>query len=191
MNLHVKVVSTAAFWPWLSRMACAFWEASILIDLVHRIYCLLYVKVTTFISLSPNLQSCSSGSSVFAFIDKHFCAVSILVCPWLTMGAKLSREDSWEETSSNQLDNQYGYPQSSYGQDSSSSPHQRHNLPQSSSYPPPPPQQQYYATSQEFGGRDNRKKLDRRYSRIADNYNSLGEVRKTRIFHSMSHIYLG
>ncbi|KAF8028954.1 hypothetical protein BT93_E1583 [Corymbia citriodora subsp. variegata] len=78
------------------------------------------------------------------------------------MGARNSRDGSWRESSPS-LDTQYGYSQSSYGQD----------VP---SYPPPPAQPAY---AQQYAGApagDNRRRLDRRYSRIADNYNSLDEV---------------
>lgn len=122
------------------------------------------------------------------------------------MGATLTREDSWGErenslyrSSSSVWDNNYGYSQYS-------SNYENVNHPRIPSYAPPPPsipsyattpssvpsyaspppvsQQPYYAP-QEFAGvqgRDNRKKFDRRYSRIADNYNSLEEVRRMSAF---------
>lgn len=75
------------------------------------------------------------------------------------MGAKGSREGSYSESSSS-WNPQYGYSQSPYGQDTQG-------------YTPQPAYAQEYA-----GGTsgDNRRRLDRRYSRIADNYNSLEEV---------------
>ncbi|MCD7453159.1 E3 ubiquitin-protein ligase rglg2 [Datura stramonium] len=97
------------------------------------------------------------------------------------MGGKSSREDSWRQTSSARSSwNQYDY-HSSYPQDSYSYSSQQQAVP---SYAPPPPQQNYppppqqnYA-SHDHGARPHapRPRLDRRYSRIADNYNSLDEV---------------
>lgn len=52
-------------------------------------------------------------------------------------------------------------------------------------------QRPHYA-AQEFAGvqgRDNRKKLDRRYSRIADNYRSLEEVRGMSAFSISDIVY--
>ncbi|XP_031383392.1 E3 ubiquitin-protein ligase RGLG2-like [Punica granatum] len=116
------------------------------------------------------------------------------------MGAKLTREDSWGDresssyrSSSSAWDNNYGYPQHSYNQENVNDPRIPSYAPPPPSIPsyapppsvpsyaPPPqaPQRSYQPPPQEFGGvrgRDNKKKLDRRYSRIADNYNSLEEV---------------
>lgn len=102
------------------------------------------------------------------------------------MGANLTRQDSWEDNSSRSgayswdNHNQYGYPQPSYGQENRASA----SSPQPAYQPQPTnvAQPYYYPTLQEFGrvqGRDNQQKFNRRYSRIADNYNSLGEVRMT------------
>ncbi|XP_016461429.2 E3 ubiquitin-protein ligase RGLG2 [Nicotiana tabacum] len=99
------------------------------------------------------------------------------------MGGKSSREDSWRQTSSTRSSwNQYNYPQtqSSYPQqDSYNYPPSHHHQqavpsyappPPQQSYPPPPPQQQNYPSHVP------KPRLDRRYSRIADNYSSLDEV---------------
>ncbi|PKI68370.1 hypothetical protein CRG98_011278, partial [Punica granatum] len=77
------------------------------------------------------------------------------------MGAKSSRERSFRQTSSSRSSSEYQHPPPSYGQ----------------SYPSQPsyaPQQQY--PTQQYSSGDNRKRLERRYSRIADDYNSLEEV---------------
>lgn len=80
------------------------------------------------------------------------------------MGARgsTSRDASLRESSS--WNQQYGYSQPPYGTDVHG-------------YPPPPAQPAYV---QEYAGGgpagDNRRRLDRRYSRIADDYNSLDEV---------------
>ncbi|KAK6798812.1 hypothetical protein RDI58_006515 [Solanum bulbocastanum] len=109
------------------------------------------------------------------------------------MGGKSSREDSWRQASSTRSSswNQYDYPQTAYPQDSYSY-SQQAAVP---SYAPPPPSQQNYPphpqqnyssqpqqnyASHEHESRPHahapRPRLDRRYSRIADNYNSLDEV---------------
>ncbi|KAL7232671.1 hypothetical protein ACSBR2_010643 [Camellia fascicularis] len=101
------------------------------------------------------------------------------------MGGKNSREGSWRQSSSirstsssrDQYEGsasspwgQYEYPQASYPQESQS------YAPQTA-YPAYPPQQ-YYSPPQNYGTRPHepQRKLDRRYSRIADNYNTLEEV---------------
>lgn len=108
----------------------------------------------------------------FSYIEgdeEGFCrwwTVCVLVDFWV-MGAKGSRDGSWRERSPS-WNPQYGYPQSSYGQDAQGYP------------PPPPPPQQQPPYVQEYASGptgDNRRRLDRRYSRIADNYHSLDEVR--------------
>lgn len=99
------------------------------------------------------------------------------------------REDSWRQsssipstTSSSWDQYQYppaGYSQDSYPQDSYSYP----SRPTVPAYGPTPPQHQYNhgSSSQNrgYGGQTHapQRKLDRRYSRIADDYNSLEEVR--------------
>lgn len=111
------------------------------------------------------------------------------------MGAKLSTEDSWGENSnsphrstSSPLDSRYEYEQPPlYRQESVSDPSpQMAYPPPQMAYPPPqmayPPSQQYYPPPQEHGygggqARNNRRRLDKRYSRIADSFNSLEEVR--------------
>ncbi|XP_004304674.1 PREDICTED: E3 ubiquitin-protein ligase RGLG2 [Fragaria vesca subsp. vesca] len=59
---------------------------------------------------------------------------------------------------------QYSYPPQDYGQESQGYAPQQQSYPSSQYSSPPPP---------DYGGK---RKLDRRYSRIADNYNSLEEV---------------
>ncbi|XP_030450600.2 E3 ubiquitin-protein ligase RGLG2-like [Syzygium oleosum] len=110
------------------------------------------------------------------------------------MGAKLSTEDSWGENSnsphrstSSPLDSRYEYAQPPlYRQESVSDPSpQMAYPPPQMAYPPPQmayrPSQQYYPPPQEHGygggqARNNRRRLDKRYSRIADSFNSLEEV---------------
>ncbi|KAA8548164.1 hypothetical protein F0562_004575 [Nyssa sinensis] len=88
------------------------------------------------------------------------------------MGGKNSRNRSWRQSSSLRSTsssswNQYEYPQPSYPQET-----QNYAQP----YPAYPPQQ-YYQPPQNVGlPHEPQRKLDRRYSRIADNYNSLEEV---------------
>lgn len=89
------------------------------------------------------------------------------------MGGRSSREASWRQDSSfrstsSSWDPQTGYLQSPYGQESQNYPPQ--------TYPPPQTYstQQYYPSSEEHSG--NTRKLDRRYSRIADDYKSLDQV---------------
>ncbi|KAJ7974684.1 E3 ubiquitin-protein ligase RGLG2-like [Quillaja saponaria] len=90
------------------------------------------------------------------------------------MGGGNSKEESSRQTSSlrSSSSSWSAYPQPPYGQETQS------HAPQQSHY-----SQQYYAGagSQAYGGQnemhaDGRKKLDRRYSRIADNYHSLEQV---------------
>ncbi|KAK9272334.1 hypothetical protein L1049_002705 [Liquidambar formosana] len=108
------------------------------------------------------------------------------------MGGKSSREGSWRQSSSVRSGSssswsQYGYPQSSYGQETQSYPEQSsYGQETQSSTPQPPvtvpypaPAQPYYTTPSQgysYQAANNNRKLDRRYSRIADNYNSLEEV---------------
>ncbi|GLT33182.1 hypothetical protein SLA2020_077910 [Shorea laevis] len=88
------------------------------------------------------------------------------------MGGSISREGSLRETSSfrspsSSWDSQIQYPQPTYGQESQDynyMPQQNDAPPQ---YYPPPPLQEHYG---------DRRRFDRRYSKIADNYNSLEEV---------------
>uniref|UniRef100_A0A9I9DPE0 RING-type domain-containing protein n=1 Tax=Cucumis melo TaxID=3656 RepID=A0A9I9DPE0_CUCME len=82
------------------------------------------------------------------------------------MGAKSSKEASPYRSTSSSSWGGGGYAQSSYGHETPS------YVPQQSY-----PSQQYYTSSQEcYGNVDNGRRLDRKYSRIADNYNSLEEV---------------
>ncbi|PSR87542.1 E3 ubiquitin-protein like [Actinidia chinensis var. chinensis] len=95
------------------------------------------------------------------------------------MGGGNSRDRSWRRSSSSNRATsstssswgQYEYPQSSYSQESQSS------APPQVAYPAYPPQQ-YHPPPQNYGGQPHepKRKLDRRYSRIADNYKSLEEV---------------
>ncbi|OVA17633.1 zinc finger protein [Macleaya cordata] len=101
------------------------------------------------------------------------------------MGAKTSRDISYHEppsfcssSSSSSWDRQHEYSQSPYVQ-------QDQNYPPQSNYETPPPQTYPYPPRQTSAcppldfcnrARVTQKKLDRRYSRIADNYNSLDEV---------------
>ncbi|KAI8017865.1 E3 ubiquitin-protein ligase RGLG2 [Camellia lanceoleosa] len=90
------------------------------------------------------------------------------------MGGRNSRDGSWHQSSpvrpSSSSTGPYEYNQPSYPQESQSCAPQM-------AYPAYPPQQ-YYAPPQNYGGRpqEPQRKLDRRYSRIADNYNSLEQV---------------
>ncbi|KAF5958826.1 hypothetical protein HYC85_006051 [Camellia sinensis] len=90
------------------------------------------------------------------------------------MGGRNSRDGSWHQSSpvrpSSSSTGPYEYNQPSYPQESQS------YAPQMA-YPAYPPQQ-YHAPPQNYGGRpqEPQRKLDRRYSRIADNYNSLEQV---------------
>ncbi|KAI4350610.1 hypothetical protein L6164_005055 [Bauhinia variegata] len=98
------------------------------------------------------------------------------------MGGKNSKEDSWRQDSSFRSASSSSwnsYPQSSYGHESQSQPpysSQPYYTPPPQNYGVPPPQNYYepYAGSGVAG--DGGKRLDRRYSRIVDNYNSLEEV---------------
>ncbi|XVF14005.1 hypothetical protein REPUB_Repub09cG0019300 [Reevesia pubescens] len=106
------------------------------------------------------------------------------------MGSSSSKEGSWRQnssfrSSSSSWDSLYGHPQASYGQESQSYAPQHSYASASSQYYPPsqqepqyyPPSQQepqYYPPSQDRGG--DKKMLQRRYSIIADNYNSLDQV---------------
>ncbi|XP_022775518.1 putative disease resistance protein RGA3 [Durio zibethinus] len=77
-----------------------------------------------------------------------------------------SREGRWRQNSSSG-DSHYGHPQLSYGQESQSYvPHHSYASPQ---YHPPSQQEpRYYPHSQDHGS--DKRTLDSRYSRIADNY---------------------
>ncbi|CAK9180435.1 unnamed protein product [Ilex paraguariensis] len=91
------------------------------------------------------------------------------------MGGRSSRENRWRQSSSfrstsSSSFNQYQYPQSLYPQENQNN-HPKQVYP---AYPP----QQYNPPPQNYGGRpqEPQRKLDRRYSRIADNYSSLEQV---------------
>lgn len=103
------------------------------------------------------------------------------------MGSSSSKRTSFRSASSSSRSNHGGYSQSDYGQEYQNYPPQQPSYP---SYAPPqqpypsyaPPQQyqsheppqQNYSSSQ--GNGDNRRRLERMYSRIADDYRSLDEV---------------
>ncbi|KAH7532430.1 hypothetical protein FEM48_Zijuj04G0019000 [Ziziphus jujuba var. spinosa] len=105
------------------------------------------------------------------------------------MGGKSSREGSLRGNSSLRSSSSSsswgGYSQSPYGQDSQIySTQQSFSSPQYA-YPPPSPQYVYpppqaYPPPQDYdvgyAAPDGRRRLDRKYSRIADNYNSLDQV---------------
>lgn len=95
------------------------------------------------------------------------------------MGAANSREEPSVQSSWNGAYGQSPYAQSPYAQEAyAQSPYgqesQSYVPPQSYSAPQyyPPPESNYGGAAA-----DNGKKFDRRYSRIADNYKSLEEVR--------------
>lgn len=94
------------------------------------------------------------------------------------MGGGGSKEGKWGQSSSsfrstsssrNQYDNQYSQPYYP--------PQQPYYAPENQYYPPQQPQQGY-PTASSYGGVTNepKKRLDRRYSRIADDYSSLEQV---------------
>ncbi|KAF7801592.1 E3 ubiquitin-protein ligase RGLG2-like [Senna tora] len=97
------------------------------------------------------------------------------------MGGRSSKEDSWRQSSSFRSSSStwnpfpdahspYGHGSEAYGYE----PQQTY-----SSYAPPPPPPQNYGYDPYPSGRvagNDGNKLERRYSRIADNYNSLEEV---------------
>ncbi|CDP16621.1 unnamed protein product [Coffea canephora] len=108
------------------------------------------------------------------------------------MGASNSRDNNGRQSSSSSSWDQYnqyppsvGYSQDSYPQSYQQDSYSYPSRPTVPAYGPPPPQQQqqhhYQGTSAQsygYGGQAPaaERKLDRRYSRIADNYNSLEEV---------------
>ncbi|KAF3444546.1 hypothetical protein FNV43_RR14238 [Rhamnella rubrinervis] len=104
------------------------------------------------------------------------------------MGGRSSKEGSWRQSSSLRSSSSSwggGYAPSSYAQDSQSYSAQQSFAPPPYSYPPPqeysypPPQDYSYPPPQDYDGGHatyGTKRLERRYSRIADNYNSLEQV---------------
>ncbi|XP_022741696.1 E3 ubiquitin-protein ligase RGLG2-like [Durio zibethinus] len=89
------------------------------------------------------------------------------------MGGSNSKEDSSYHSNSSSWDSHHGYPQSPYGQESQSyAPQHSYASPQY--YPPSQQEPQDYPSSQDHGS--DKRVLQRRYSRIADNYNSLDQV---------------
>ena len=101
------------------------------------------------------------------------------------MGGKNSKEDnngrrnSYGRSSSSS--GAYPHPQSGYGQGGYTYEPQQSSYPTQQYYAPPPPAQNYGYEQPYYSGEaarpDNRRKLERKYSRIADNYNSIDEVR--------------
>ncbi|KEH22094.1 E3 ubiquitin-protein ligase RGLG2-like protein [Medicago truncatula] len=94
------------------------------------------------------------------------------------MGGRSSKEESWRQSSNSWRE--YIDPQSSYGQGSYAYEYDPHPSYSSSQlyYNPPPPS--YYGAGEFYESRrvafDEGTKLQRKYSRIADNYNSIDEV---------------
>ncbi|GAV84443.1 Copine domain-containing protein/zf-C3HC4_3 domain-containing protein [Cephalotus follicularis] len=97
------------------------------------------------------------------------------------MGGRSSKEGSWRQSSSGRSSSSSWDPHQGYSQTPYYSQENQGYVPQQSyesqqyypatPYYPPPPQDQHST-----GPSANRKKLERRYSRIADNYTSLEEV---------------
>ncbi|CAH9092291.1 unnamed protein product [Cuscuta epithymum] len=97
------------------------------------------------------------------------------------MGGKSSKDDSWRRTSRSASSSSWNYeypPQSAYPTQSP----ETYDYPVQHAYPsyaPPPPAQPYHAPPQDPRTPNRappQRRLDRRYSRIADNYHSLEEV---------------
>lgn len=107
------------------------------------------------------------------------------------MGGKSSKEDNWEQGSSYRSSSSSSwssYPQAAYDGRQPYVPQQSYPAEQ---YYIPPPQnygQDPYATSSVAS--DNRNKLERRYSRIADNYNSVEQVRDALIYFLLNMVLL-
>ncbi|MED6181221.1 E3 ubiquitin-protein ligase rglg2 [Stylosanthes scabra] len=103
------------------------------------------------------------------------------------MGGNNSKEDNnWRQSSygrsSSSASNWNGYPQPVYGQGGHGYEPQPPPYPTAQPYyAPPPPTTQNYGYEQPYASGevarpDSRRRLDRKYSRIADNYNSIDEV---------------
>ena len=103
------------------------------------------------------------------------------------MGGNNSKQDNnWRQSSygrsSSSSSSWNSYPQPAYGQGGHAYEPQPTPYPTAQPYyAPPPPTTQNYGyeqsyTSSEVTRPDNRRKLERKYSRIADNYNSIDEV---------------
>ncbi|VFQ73519.1 unnamed protein product [Cuscuta campestris] len=102
------------------------------------------------------------------------------------MGGKSSRDDSWRQSSRSTSSSSWNYeypPQSSPSYQQPYQPPEPYNYPVEHAFPSyaPPPQPPYHPPSQDLGPSTYtllppQKRLDRRYSRIADNFNSLEEV---------------
>jgi hypothetical protein len=94
------------------------------------------------------------------------------------MGGRNSKEESWRQSSNSWRT--YVDPQSSYGDESYAYEYYPQSTYSSSQlyYNLPPPT--YYGADESFESRrvtlDNSTKLRRKYSNIADNYNSIDEV---------------
>lgn len=104
------------------------------------------------------------------------------------MGGQSSKEDnnlrqnsSLRSSASRSSWSPYPDPHSGYGQGGYSyDPQQPPSYPTQDYYAPPPPPQNYGYEPHASGrvtGRDDKRRLERKYSRIADNYNSIDEVR--------------
>lgn len=90
------------------------------------------------------------------------------------MGGQSSKEDSWRQSSSSW--SAYFDPLSSYGQGSYIYDDDPQPSYSSSNLYYDSPSQYYYGCDEPYP-RDHSTKLQRRYSRIADSYNSIDEVR--------------
>ncbi|KAK7316149.1 hypothetical protein VNO77_34922 [Canavalia gladiata] len=102
------------------------------------------------------------------------------------MGGNNSKEDNWRQSSSVRSSSSasswtaYPDPHSGYGQGGYTYEPQQPSYPTQHYYAPPPPQNYGYEPQHQVSGtvpgRNNERRLDRKYSRIADNYNSIDEV---------------
>lgn len=150
------------------------------LDCHSLVVCLLFLLLSVFISgfyfsgiLIFGLQ--------FGFADKGNSFLRNLEFVYLfeLMGGSSSKEgslrqnSSYHSSSSSRDAPRHGYPPFSYGQESPSyAPQHSYASPQY--YPPSEQEPQYHPPSQ---GRDgDKRRLDRKYSRIADNYSSLDQV---------------
>ncbi|XP_027357857.1 E3 ubiquitin-protein ligase RGLG2-like isoform X2 [Abrus precatorius] len=102
------------------------------------------------------------------------------------MGGNNSKEDNWRQNSAARSSSSYSYsaysdPQSAYAQGGYTYEPQQPSYPTEHYYAPPPPPQNYgYEPQPHASGRvashNTDRRLERKYSRIADNYNSIDEV---------------
>lgn len=108
------------------------------------------------------------------------------------MGGRSSKEESWRQNSNSWRE--YIDPQSSYGQGSYAYEYDPHPSYSSSQLYYNPPPQSYYGAGELYESRrvalDDGTKLQRKYSRIADNYNSIDEVRYSNLVELCREIYI-